>query len=100
MPSRIPSPEVDATLDVIGDWTRKGGKIKAVFEFDCFRTAFDFMTEVAALAEQYHHHPEWHNVYGTVTIELTSHEYGGITDLDLELARLISRMAAERIDSA
>ncbi|MDH4276955.1 MAG: 4a-hydroxytetrahydrobiopterin dehydratase [Acidimicrobiia bacterium] len=97
MPSRIPNPEVDATLDVIGDWVRSGGKIKASFEFDTFKTAFDFMTEVAAAAERLNHHPEWSNVYNKVEIQLTTHDFGGITDLDLEFARLISEMAAGRL---
>lgn len=97
MPSRIPSPEVDATLDVIGDWIRSGQRIKANFVFDTFETAFDFMTEVAAEAERLNHHPEWSNVYNKVDIELTTHDLGGITDLDLEFARLISEMASRRL---
>ena len=96
VPSRIPNPEVDATLDVIGDWSRKGNKIKASFEFDTFQSAFDFMTEVAAEAERLNHHPEWCNVYNKVAIDLTTHDYGGITDLDLEFARFISDAAARR----
>ncbi len=99
MPSRIPSPEVDATLDVIGDWVRTGQKIKASYEFDSFETAFDFMTEVAAEAERLNHHPEWFNVYNKVEIELTTHDLGGITDLDLEFARLISDLAKRRLDT-
>ena len=97
MPSRIPSPEVDATLDVIGDWVRSGDRIKANFRFESFVVAFDFMTEVAAEAERLNHHPEWFNVYNKVDIELTTHDLGGITDLDLEFARSISGMAARRV---
>lgn len=97
MPSRIPGPEVDATLDVIGDWVRSGQKIKASYEFDSFQAAFDFMTEVAAEAERLNHHPEWANVYNKVEIELTTHDLGGITDLDLEFARLISELANRRL---
>ncbi len=87
---------MDATLDVIGDWVRRGDKIKAEFRFDDFEMAFDFMTEVAAEAERLNHHPEWFNVYNRVEIELTTHDLGGITDLDLEFARSISDMAARR----
>lgn len=97
MPSRIPGPEVDATLDVIGDWVRSGDKIKASYKFKNFQTAFDFMTEVAAEAERLNHHPEWFNVYNKVDIELTTHDLGGITDLDLEFARTISEMANRRL---
>ncbi len=93
MPSRIPNPEIDATLDVIGDWVRSGGKLKAHYEFDSFTTAIAFMNDVAVAAERLNHHPEWSNVYNKVDIELTTHDLGGITDLDLEFARLITEMA-------
>ncbi len=97
MPTRIPTPEIDATIEAIGDWLRAGDRIKAEFEFDSFVTAFDFMTEVADMAERLNHHPEWFNVYNKVSIELTTHDLGGITDLDLEFAGSISQMAARRL---
>ena len=53
-------------------------------------TAFAFMTRVAFDAEELNHHPDWSNVWNRVTIDLSTHDAGGITDLDLELARRIS----------
>ncbi len=55
-----------------------------------FRDAFAFMTRVAFDAEELNHHPDWSNVWNRVTIDLSTHDAGGITDLDLELARRIS----------
>lgn len=96
MPSRIPNPEIDAAIDVIGDWQRAGKVLKGAFTFASFREAFDFMIEVAEQADVHQHHPTWQNLDNKVTIELTSHDFGGITDLDLEFAALISRIADSR----
>ena len=59
------------------------------FRFGNFREAFAFMTQVALLAEKANHHPEWKNVYRTVDIVLTTHSAGGVTELDVALARRI-----------
>ncbi len=93
MPTRIPNPEIDAVLEASDGWRRKGKVITAGFRFDSFRTAFDFMTEVAQHAETRHHHPDWRNNGNHVQIDLTTHELGGITDIDLDFATLISRVA-------
>ena len=57
-----------------------------VFKFADFKQAFSFMTSLAMKAEQINHHPEWENVYNKVTITLTTHDKGGITELDYNLA--------------
>jgi 4a-hydroxytetrahydrobiopterin dehydratase len=57
--------------------------------FDDFKQAFAFMTQVALAAEQRNHHPDWHNVYNRVDIRLSTHDAGGLTERDLELARWI-----------
>jgi len=57
--------------------------------FDDFTQAFAFMTQVALAAEQRQHHPDWHNVYNRVDICLSTHDAGGLTERDLELARWI-----------
>ena len=56
------------------------------FKFNDFKQAFSFMTSLAMKAEQINHHPEWENVYNKVTITLTTHDKGGITELDYEMA--------------
>ena len=57
-----------------------------LFKFSDFKQAFSFMTSIAMKAEQINHHPEWENVYNKVTITLTTHDKGGITELDYEMA--------------
>jgi 4a-hydroxytetrahydrobiopterin dehydratase len=70
--------------------------IPSAITCDCllrdFRQAFAFMTEVALLAEKADHHPEWFNVYNKVRITLTTHDAGGITSQDIELARQIDQV--------
>lgn len=68
-------------------------KLKATFEFESFIEAFAFMTKVALHAEKMNHHPTWTNTYSQVSIELTTHDKGGIvTDKDRKLAREIEAM--------
>ena len=63
------------------------------FVFVDFNAAWGFMSRVALAAEQLHHHPEWYNVYNKVSITLTTHDAGGLTDLDSELALKIEAIA-------
>ena len=64
-----------------------GGSIRRRFVFKNFSEAFAFMTRVALAAEKMNHHPEWSNVYKTVDVTLNTHDAGGLTELDFELAR-------------
>ncbi len=73
-------------------WTLEDGKLRKVFEFDDFVSAFGFMAQVALLAERMNHHPEWLNVYRRVEIDLTSHQVGGISERDFELASEIQNL--------
>ena len=71
-------------------WTEKNDKLVKIFEFNNFVEAFGFMTKVAIIAEKMDHHPNWSNVYNKVSIELSTHDAGGIvTDKDRELAKAI-----------
>ncbi len=60
------------------------------FIFKDFNQAWGFMSRVAALAERINHHPEWSNIYRTVEVTLTTHDAGGITDLDIQMARAMN----------
>jgi 4a-hydroxytetrahydrobiopterin dehydratase len=81
-----------AVADLEG-WEVADGCLHRTVELADFRAAFAFMTRVAFDAEELNHHPDWSNVWNTVTIDLSTHSAGGITDLDLELARRISSYA-------
>ena len=85
--------EVTAGLARAEGWVVAGDRIVRDFRFPDFVQAFAFMTGVALLAEGLDHHPEWSNVYGSVSIELTNHDAGGLTELDLHMAEQINRLA-------
>lgn len=82
----------DALRD-LHDWTLAAGKLHREYHFPDFVTAFGFMASVALVAESMSHHPEWFNVYGRVVVDLTTHDAGGITELDLRLARRMDELA-------
>jgi 4a-hydroxytetrahydrobiopterin dehydratase len=67
--------------------------ITKTFVFADFSAAFGFMARVALAAEKMDHHPEWFNVYKTVQVTLSTHDAGGVTALDVELAQAMDRMA-------
>ena len=71
-------------------WVMRDGQLHCEFRFADFISAFAFMSKVAILAEKANHHPEWSNVYNRVTINLVTHEAGGITVKDIDLAKAIS----------
>ena len=88
----------DALAEVLADldgWSlvEDGTAIEAEFSDKGFHSAFGFMTRVALAAERQNHHPEWSNVYNRVTIRWTTHSEGGVTELDVKLARACSRFA-------
>ena len=80
-----------AALSALADWSTVEGKdaIFRRFKFKNFNEAWGFMSRVALRAEQMDHHPEWFNVYSTVEITLTTHDCGGLSIKDIELANFI-----------
>jgi 4a-hydroxytetrahydrobiopterin dehydratase len=68
------------------------GKLNRTFEFKSFVQAFGFMTKVAMEAEKMNHHPEWFNVYSTLKIDLVTHDIGGISNYDIKLAGVVSKL--------
>jgi 4a-hydroxytetrahydrobiopterin dehydratase len=98
MPSagRIPEAEMSMRLGALPGWGLVDGKLHREFRFRDFSEAFAFMARVAMLAEQRNHHPEWSNVYATVRITLTTHDAGGITELDFDLANAIDQLLEGR----
>lgn len=81
--------EAEKELSKIKGWLFKKDGIEKEFEFKDFVEAFGFMTKVSLLAEKANHHPEWSNVYKKVHIRLTTHDAGGVTNKDFDLARKI-----------
>ena len=81
---------IAAALRDLPGWELREGSLHRDVELADFRAAFAFMTRVAFEAEDLNHHPAWSNVWNRVSIDLSTHDSGGITGLDLELARRIS----------
>lgn len=75
------------------EWTLDAGKLSKTFVFADFLEAFGFMSKVALYAEKVNHHPEWSNVYKTVNVELITHEVGGITEKDFDLAEKMEALS-------
>ena len=84
----------EALASLPGWSLEEGGKaIAKHFKFKTFNEAFGFMARVALVAERLDHHPEWSNVYNKVDIRLSTHDSGGVTELDVEMARAMNRFA-------
>jgi 4a-hydroxytetrahydrobiopterin dehydratase len=77
----------------LNGWSVVGGKLHKEFQFKDFVAAFSFMTAAALCAERKNHHPEWFNVYKTVRVDLSTHDAGGVTELDVELATEMDALA-------
>lgn len=92
--ARLTDAEVAALLEDLPGWALRddGLTIECGFEFDDFSQAFSFMTRVALYAEKADHHPEWSNVYNRVGITLTTHDAGGISQRDADMAHAIEAM--------
>jgi 4a-hydroxytetrahydrobiopterin dehydratase len=86
--------EIDDLAKALPLWSLVNGKLHREFRFADFSEAFGFMARVALAAETLNHHPEWSNVWNRVVIELTTHDSGGLTALDLALAGRIDRLVA------
>ena len=86
---------VDEAMAGLEGWTlaSDGGSISRTFTFKNFSEAFAFMTRSALAAEKLDHHPDWSNVYKTVEVKLNTHDAGGLTALDFELAKRMNRYA-------
>ncbi|CAN7239566.1 4a-hydroxytetrahydrobiopterin dehydratase [Mesorhizobium sp. LjRoot246] len=86
---------VEAALTGLDGWllAEDGASIRRTFTFANFSEAFAFMTRVALAAETMDHHPEWPNVYKTVDVMLNTHDAGGVTALDIDLAKKMDRFA-------
>ncbi|MGI9169566.1 MAG: 4a-hydroxytetrahydrobiopterin dehydratase [Caulobacteraceae bacterium] len=93
--SRPPRIGAVAALAQLPGWKAAGGRdaIVKTFRFEDFNAAFGWMTRVALAAEKLDHHPEWFNLYNRVDVTLATHDADGVTELDVELARIMDGAA-------
>jgi len=103
-PTRIGTAELENALRDLPLWQRvESSDVSARdslhrdFRFADFNAAFGFMSRVAMMAERMDHHPEWSNVYNRVAVTLSTHDAGGVTELDLRLARFCDEAAAGNV---
>lgn len=87
--------ELQSVVTKLPGWEIRHGKLHREFQFLDFAHAFGFMATAAVLIEKKNHHPEWANVYNRVTVDLTTHDAGGVTHRDVELAETLDKIAAK-----
>ena len=95
-PKKLSDDDIAAAMSALDGWRVENGKLHREYRFATFVEAFGFMASAALVAEAMDHHPEWFNVYRTVRVDLSTHDAGGITRLDLELAKRMNTLARGR----
>jgi 4a-hydroxytetrahydrobiopterin dehydratase len=95
MVQRLAAEARQSALKALAGWSEVAGReaIGKTFTFKDFNEAFGFMARVALVAEKRDHHPEWSNVYKTVEVVLATHDAGGVTEKDIELAKAMNAIA-------
>ena len=95
MAERLTAEARKQALGGLSGWTEVQGRdaIGKTFVFKDFNEAFGFMARAALVAEKMDHHPEWFNVYKTVDVTLSTHDAGGLTELDVKLAETMNALA-------
>ena len=89
---KLSAEEISEQLKNLQGWSIKDEKLHKDFEFESFNEAFGFMTRASMEIEKMNHHPEWFNVYNRITVELTTHDAGGITQNDINLAKILNSL--------
>ena len=84
--------QIAEAVALLDGWQLRDGKLRREFKFKNFVEACGFMSRVALLAEKMNHHPDWFNVWNTVRIALSTHEVGGLSNSDVELATKINAL--------
>ena len=82
---------LNASLSEDEQWVRDGDTISKTFKFKSFIRAFGWMSQIAIWAEKLNHHPEWFNVYNKVEVKLTTHDVGGLSELDFKMAEKMEK---------
>ena len=89
---RLSDEQIRAELAGLPGWSMVNAKLHKDFVFDDFVDAFGFMCKAAIHIEKMNHHPEWFNVYNKISVDLTTHDAGGITQNDITLARTLNSL--------
>lgn len=89
---KLSQTEIEKKLEELEGWQYKEGAIEKSFRFTDFKEAFSVMTRIAFECEAQGHHPDWSNVYNSLSIRLNTHDVGGITTYDFDLARAIEKI--------
>lgn len=91
-PTKLEDPELHSALAALPGWSVVAGRLHRELGFADFVEAWGFMSSMALVSEAMNHHPDWSNVYRNVVIELSTHDVGGITQLDVEWAKRAQRV--------
>ena len=94
---KLTTEEIARQLETMSGWSETGGKLHREYKFPSFAMAIGFLAAAAPGIEKMDHHPEWSNVYDRVTVDLVSHDEGGITERDFRLARAREKIAAKML---
>ncbi len=89
--------EIKVFLDTHDSWSLKNQKLHREYVFKDFVEAFGFMSQIALISERMNHHPEWCNVYKHLIVDLTTHEVGGVSQRDFDLARKMDQISLNLI---
>ena len=89
---RLSDEDINEKIRDLPGWSIINGKLHKEFTFETFNQAFGFMTRAAMEIEKMNHHPEWFNVYNKLTVELMTHDAGGITQNDISLAKILNSL--------
>ncbi len=90
---RLSPEKISEELKNLPGWSIKDEKLHRDFEFESFNQAFGFMTRAAMEIEKMNHHPEWFNVYNKLSVDLMTHDAGGITENEIQLAKILNSLA-------
>ena len=94
-PAKLTNFEVESVLTQLPGWTVVAGKLHREYRFPDFGKAFGFMKTAAPAIEEDGHHPEWFNAYDRVVVDLTTHDEGGISQKDVDLAKRLEEIATK-----
>lgn len=96
-PVKLTEAEIAGALSKLPGWRLERGKLHREYKFSDFVAAFAFMAGAALIAQGMDHHPEWFNVWSTVRIDLETHDAGGVTALDVQLAQRMEELAGRQL---